>query len=528
MFLKSAFLSQGGGFLNFSKNATIKAMPDIKPKLRRLDQKLKKDKRFSFIWQLYKKFPKAEIYLVGGVVRDVLLAREIKDYDFVVRRVAPKTLEKFLASPGKVNLVGKTFGVYKFIPKSYKLKAKSFDIALPRTEHSLKHTGQRRDFKVNFSANLPIEEDLSRRDFTVNALAYEIRNQKLVDLFGGLSHLQKKVIKTVGEPQERFKEDYARLLRALRFACQLDFKIENKTWANLKKLIKHLNDEHQGERVVPREVMAAEFLKAFYYNPVQALKLYDQSGALEVLIPELLKMKNCPQPENWHSEGDVWQHTVLALKNLHSKKFQKEFPQGINLDVMIAVLFHDIAKPPTLQTPEKHGTDRIRFNEHERLGAKMFKEIASRLKLASPPDIQINVEKIAWLIQRHLLLLHGQVDQMKDLTMERYFFKRPDWGEDFLKLIYVDALSTIPPSGKPDLTNYKKLVKRIERLRDLGRGRKKELPKNLLDGDEIMKILQIKPGPQVGQYKEKLREAQLGKKIKTKKEAEIFLKKLCK
>ena len=501
-------------------------MKEAKQKLKKLDQKLVKNKQFSFIWQIYRKFPKAQVYLVGGVVRDVLLGREIKDYDFVVRQGAPRTLEKFLKTKGKVNLVGKTFGVYKFTPESYKLKAKSYDIALPRTEHSLSLTGQHRDFKVKFSASLPIEDDLSRRDFTVNALAYELQSKELIDLFDGLKHLQKKVIKTVGKPEQRFKEDYARLLRALRFACQLDFKIEAKTWASLKKLIKHLNDEHKGERVVPCEIIAAEFLKAFWHDPVEALELYDKSGALKVLIPELLKMKKCPQPENWHTEGDVWQHTKLALKNLDSKKVQKEFPDGMNIDVVVAALFHDIAKPYTIKTPAKHGTDRIRFDEHERLGAKMFSEIANRLKLSSPPDIQVDIEKIAWMIQRHLILLHGKVDEMKDLTMEKYFFKRPDWGQDFLKLIFIDANSTIPQSGKSDLTNYKKLIKRIKRLRKLGKGRKKELPKDLLDGDEIMKILKIKPGPAVGRYKEKLREAQLKKKIKTKLEAKSLLKKL--
>ena len=211
--------------------------------LNNLAIKLRRNKAFAFLWQLQKKYPKAEVYLVGGAVRDALLGvAEIKDYDFVVRNVKAKELQKFLARLGKVNLVGKNFGVLKFAPKSVSTgKLEAFDIALPRTERAIKKSGAHRDFKIYSSPTLSIEKDLQRRDFTINAMAFDLQKKELIDLFNGVKDLQKKVIRTVGKADERFKEDLARVLRALRFSCQLGFKIEAKTWLSVKKLVKHVS-----------------------------------------------------------------------------------------------------------------------------------------------------------------------------------------------------------------------------------------------------------------------------------------------
>lgn len=134
------------------------------------ETKLKTWKNKPFIKQLMRTFPQAEVFLVGGVVRDTILGRETKDIDLVVRNVSKKDLEKFLAKQGKVNLVGKNFGVFKFKPKGW--KDGDIDIALPRTEHSLNMTGAYKDFKIQSNAKLNIEADLSRRDFTINAMAF--------------------------------------------------------------------------------------------------------------------------------------------------------------------------------------------------------------------------------------------------------------------------------------------------------------------------------------------------------------------
>ncbi len=256
--------------------------------------------------------------MVGGAVRDAILGRPTKDYDFVVRGVSKAELQKFLASQGKVNLVGKRFGVFKFRPKGW--VGEEIDIALPRTEHSIGLTGAYRDFKINSNASLKIEDDLSRRDFTINAMAFRlaptsyklIPTSYLIDPFNGLNDLRKGIIRTVGNPDTRFREDYSRMLRAIRFACQLDFEIETKTWKSVIKNIINLNKKIGGERVVPPEVIAKELVKAVSHNPVWAIELLDKSGAVKQLFPELLRSKKCPQPKKFHNEGDCWTHTILA------------------------------------------------------------------------------------------------------------------------------------------------------------------------------------------------------------------------
>lgn len=501
-----------------------------KQKLNNLASRLRRQRAFAFLRQLKKKYPKAEVYLVGGAVRDALLgAKVIKDYDFVVRNVKAKDLQKFLARLGAVNLVGKSFGVLKFIPGPLSAeKLEPFDIALPRTERAIKKSGAHRDFKIYSSPNLAIEKDLQRRDFTINALALDLQKKELIDLFGGVQDLQKKIIRTVGEANKRFEEDLARVLRALRFACQLGFKIELKTWQSVKKLVKKLNAARQcggqTEYVVPREVIAAEFLKAFYCDPLAALDLYDQSGAFKALMPELLDMKGIPQPKNWHSEGDVWTHTRLGLQNLGSPRFRRQFRHyQPTIDLIIAVLFHDLGKAYTLQTPEKHGVDRIRFNEHDEVGARKFVEIANRLKLCSPPGFGLDIDKIAWMITRHLLLINGKAEKMKQTTIEKYFFKDQERGHDFLALIYIDAISAIPETGRSDLSSFYILVERIKQIKKLRKG-KRDLPKSLLDGDKIMELFNLKPGKRVGELKEALREAQLRGAVRDKREAVEFLR----
>src|SRR3989344_1450256 len=366
-----------------------------------------------FVRQLQARFPRAEIFLVGGAVRDAILGRPTQDVDFVVRNVGKAPLERFLAQHGTVNLVGKRFGVFKFKPTG--LSAYDLDIALPRTEHSLQHSGAYRDFKISSNSALPIEQDLSRRDFTVNAMAWDLYGRRLVDPFGGMADLKKKIIRTVGAPRPRLGEDYSRLLRAIRFAGQLGFTIDKQTWSALRADIKKLNRSAGGERIVPFEVIAKELVKMFNANPVLALMLLDQSGALKLLMPELLKMKGCPQPRNWHAEGDVWKHTLLALRTLTSAGFQREFGREIiPATVIWGLVFHDVGKPFTISR-----SDRLRFNNHDSVSADIFSKTATKLRLSSAG---LDVEATSAIIARHMLLVHGQADKMRATTAEKYFF----------------------------------------------------------------------------------------------------------
>jgi len=477
---------------------------------------LKNWSRQNFIKSLFKRFTKAEIFLVGGAVRDALLSRPTADFDFVVRGVGKAELEKFLAKQGKVNLVGKKFGVFKFRPKNW--GKPEIDIALPRTEHSLHLSGVYRDFKINSNAKLKIEDDLSRRDFTVNAMAWDIKNSQLIDPFGGQIDLKKKIVRAVGEPKIRFQEDYSRMLRAIRFACQLGFEIEQKTWQEIKAKIKNLTKLNQGQPIIAAEVIAKELVKMVQANPRMAIELLDASGGLKILMPELLEMKGCPQPQNWHSEGDVWQHTLLSLKKLQTKEFKKEFSTApVTNEVIWGLIFHDVGKPPTLIK-----TDRLRFNGHDIASAKRFHKIAERWKLASAG---LNVEVVDQIIAKHMLPTHG-VENMRETTIERYFFNDNFPGRELLMLIFADISATVPPSGKPDFGSYKNLKARIAKLQVKGKN-KRTLPRPLVNGHDLIKNFKLPSGPAIGQWLEILREAQLAGKIKTKKQGlELIGKKI--
>ncbi len=524
-----------------------------------------------FVATLQRRFPRAGFYLVGGMVRDIALGRPSKDFDVVVTGVPARRLEAALGQLGSVGLVGKTFGVLKFVPRGNTGNA-PIDVALPRREHAF-GTGGYRDVEVQSDPKLPIEDDLARRDFTINAMALRLSSLRtispkgrgtkgegdlqpttynlqphVVDPFGGLDDLAKKTIRCVGNPSERFQEDYSRMPRAIRFACQLDFAIEPTTWAAIERNIQHLTDERDGNRVVPAEVIAKELVKAVVAQPVRAMEMMDRCGAVKLLMPELLTMKGCPQPPQFHTEGDVWTHTVVALGKLSSKEFRKEFKikntkgfipkpflpltkgevagvKGhvdmsskfeIPAELVWATLFHDVGKPSTLTI-----TDRIRTNGHDIKGARMFREIAERLKLSSAG---LNVAVVEELIAKHLIATHAKKTQMKETTIEKYFFNPAFPGQQLLQLTFVDISATIAPSGRPDFAAYRQLKQRVTTLRRRLKSRR-VLPAPLVDGHQIMALLKIPPGPLIKRVKEFLREQQLAGKIKTRAQAKTAVQK---
>ncbi len=504
-------------------------------KLAKLSALGRKEPLRTLVGAFKTRFKKGEIFLVGGSVRDALLNRDgSKDFDIVVRGVTPTALEKFLKTHGTVNLVGKRFGVWKFVPKSVEAKprqnsGRALDIALPRTEHSFNEGGYR-DVEVSSDPNLKIEDDLARRDFTVNAMAYRLYPKPmLIDPFNGQADLKEKIIRTVGRPEERFREDYSRILRGIRFSVQLGFAIDNDTLTAMRVFMKNLNDfrsTREGNvRVISTETIAREILKSFIADPARAFDLFYETTATDNLMPELLTMRGCPQPTNFHSEGDVWAHTRLALAELYKPGFKKYFDNETPSPLVImATLFHDLGKPATIQTPERDGTDRIRYNGHDRVGAEMTEAIAKRLTFSAPEDIGVSPDNIGWIIHHHLFTVHGNIDDIRPSTLEKYFFNPNLPGRELLMVIYADSMATIPDGGmKPDhLKHLDLLVKRIDELAAMGAGKK--LPPPLIDGCRIMKITGLEPGEEVGKLIAALREAQLEGKIKTAKEAEKFVK----
>ena len=234
-------------------------------------------------------------------------------------------------------------------------------------------------------------------------------------------------------------------------------------------------------------------------------------------MPELLKMKKCPQPRNFHSEGDVWKHTKIALGNLQSKKFKKEF--GVSkhsAELVFGLLFHDLGKPYTMIR-----ADRLRYNNHDAFSAEKSGEIMERLKLS---NAGVDINKTTWLISRHMIVTHTKRSAMKKTTLEKYFYNPQVPGLDLMKLMHADIEASIPYRGKADFSGYNRLRKEIETLNKTAK-KYKELPKEILDGHEIMKALNIPPGKLIGKLKVLLREEQLDGRISTKKEALSFVRK---
>ncbi len=253
---------------------------------------IKQQPVLAFVDPFLSDHPTAQLFLVGGAVRDALFGRTMteQDFDFVIRGLSQEEIQTWFSTQGEVNLVGQHFGVFKFMPRGFSPEHISFiDLALPRTEAvSEGSLGGYKDFDVQSDPSLPIEDDLARRDFTMNAMAFDIRKQHLVDPFQGQTDLANKTIRAVGNPEARFREDLTRLLRAIRFSAELGFDIEENTHRAIKILLPEINRmrEVDGklEFVVPREIVGEELAKALNRNPHRAVERLQQTGALHEIF----------------------------------------------------------------------------------------------------------------------------------------------------------------------------------------------------------------------------------------------------
>jgi len=280
-----------------------------------------------FVEEFLNDFPDSELFLVGGAVRDILLKRQTKktDFDFVIRLLEKEKIEEWFGLRGKLDFVGKTFGVYKFMPAGLSHVDNSFiDIALPRTEKSsLKNKGGYKEFDVKSDSKLSIKKDLSRRDFTINAMAVDMRTGELIDPFKGMKDLEQRRIRAVGKATDRFKEDLSRMLRGVRFASELNFDIEEKTARAIQKQIRHINDvkEKKSEYIVPRETVGSELAKTLTKNPSEALIHLKSTGALDMFFETdatLLK------PIQSLTENQIVLVVTLLLRNLDQKDIAKK------------------------------------------------------------------------------------------------------------------------------------------------------------------------------------------------------------
>src|SRR5207302_5840897 len=276
------------------------------------------------------------VYFAGGCVRDMVRGLPAKDFD-IATDATPDVVQKIFPH---TYAVGAAFGVVVVVVDGF-----NFEVATFRSDGA--YVDHRHPVDVRFSSP---EEDAKRRDFTINGMFFDPEKNEVIDFVGGRTDLDAKLVRAIGDPAARFSEDRLRMLRAVRFATALDYKIDNQTWDALVANAASIN-EISAERI--REELMRVFLSP---KRVRGWDLLDASGLMRAILPEVDAMKGCLQPEQFHPEGDVFQHTRLMLSLL---------AENVSVPLVCSVLFHDVAKPVTATVDE---TGRIRFNEHDRIG----------------------------------------------------------------------------------------------------------------------------------------------------------------
>ncbi|HOK09328.1 MAG TPA: CCA tRNA nucleotidyltransferase [Candidatus Hydrogenedens sp.] len=403
-------------------------------------------------------------YFAGGCVRDLIMKRTPIDYDIATNAVPDKVGTLF---PHSITL-WKNYGVVRVL-----LPEGEFEVTTFRSDAP--YFDGRHPSSVTFSTP---EEDAKRRDFTINALFYDPIHEKIIDYVGGQEDIKKRVIRTVGNPYQRFSEDYLRLLRAVRFSARFNFDIEEETLQAMKAL-------HENIKNVSAERIRDEITKILTEgNPKLAFEILSQTELLREILPEIADLQGVQQDNEFHPEGDVWTHTLLALQEL------KQPP----IELAMAVLLHDVGKKETFTV-----ADRFRFPKHESVGAHITKNILERLRFSN-----IETEHIVWLVKNHMTLL--QYPQMKESTRKK-LFRNPIFPL-LLELVKTDIKAShgdMSPLLQIE-TDYKAFLKELPKL------------KPLLCGKDLI-ALGYTPGPVFKTILSEIENAQLEGTLKTKEEA---------
>lgn len=342
-----------------------------------------------------------EALFAGGCVRDMLLGKEAHDID-IATSARPEEVQKLFP---RTVAVGAHFGVVVVLQDGME-----FQIATFRSDGA--YRDGRHPESVTFT---DAEGDAKRRDFTVNGLFFDPVERRVLDYVDGESDLRAGILRCIGDPAARFSEDKLRLLRCVRFAASLGFRIEERTFDALLAKAAEITD-------VSSERIRDELVKIFTHsNRVRGFDLLDQSGLMDVLLPEVSHLKGCEQPPDFHPEGDVFVHTRLMLSLL---------PDQVSVPLVFSVLFHDIGKPPTFRRDE---TGRIRFNGHEGVSATMTTAIFHRLRFSNA-----ETEATVTCVKNHMSF--KDVKNMRVATLKR-FLARPTI-EDEMELHRVDCLGS--------------------------------------------------------------------------------------
>ncbi len=416
-----------------------------------------------------------EALFAGGCVRDRLLGREPKDYDIATSARPGEVLK---LCPG-ANEVGAHFGVVIARHGGHHVEIATF-----RTDGSYKDG--RRPESVEFSTP---EEDARRRDFTMNGLFERPESGEVIDHVGGLADLKAGVLRAIGDPVARFSEDGLRLLRAARFATVLGFEIEPVTLAAMAKCSglldkispERIRDEFSKILTAPRRRTGVELLVA--------------TGLMAHIVPEFLKTIGCEQPPEWHPEGDVFTHTCIMLEMLGP---------DAPLELCLAVLLHDIAKPPCQTFDDDSG--RIRFNGHDAMGAEMADTILRRLKYPNG-----TIHAVVPMVARHMQFMN--VKQMRTAKLKR-FMSEPNFAGE-MELHRVDCGSS---NGFTD--NYEFLTAKADEFAN-----EPLIPPPLVTGRDLIG-LGLKPGPRFKEILELIETEQLEGRILDREPALEYLKEL--
>jgi poly(A) polymerase len=406
-----------------------------------------------------------ESYLAGGCVRDMLLRKTPQDYDITTNakpndivRIFPKTIP-----------VGAQFGVMLVI-----IEGRTFEVATFRQDGP--YLDGRRPAHVRYGS---LQEDILRRDFTINGMVYDPIADRIIDIVGGQRDLENKLVRAIGSPRARFEEDRLRMLRAVRFAASLGFAVESETFRAICELapgIGQISWERIGDEIT--RILTEGGAKVGF-------ELLDQTGLLKILLPEIDALKGVEQSPEYHPEGDVLTHTLLTLGHLDAPSETLAY----------GCLFHDVAKRLCLR---REG-ERLTFYGHTEKGAEMAEQALKRLKRS-----RTTRERVSYLVRSHLR--HTQAPKMRLSTLKRFLGE--EGIEELLELTRIDALS-----ANGDLQYYRFCTQKLAELKQ------EEIhPEPLLRGRDLI-AMGFSPGPSFHEILKEIEEAQLAGELSSREQA---------
>jgi putative nucleotidyltransferase with HDIG domain len=415
-----------------------------------------------------------EVYIVGGFIRDLVLNKEIEDIDFLAVGDVVKYTKSFANLLGITDIViYKNFGTAHFNHQGL-----NFEFVGARKES---YNRSSRKPEVTEGSFL---DDISRRDFTINTIAVSIKKEnfgEVIDNFNGLQDIDQRLIRTPLDPKITFDDDPLRILRAFRFASQLNFNVD-------ESIIIAANELKDRLEIVSQERKTDEFLKILNSpKPSIGLKLLHDSKVMEVVFPEISLMTGVEQREEYHHK-DVFYHTCEVVDNISQKTD--------NVWLRFAALVHDIAKPKTKKFIEGTGWT---FHGHEELGARMMKYIFRRMKL--PMNQLVYVEKLVRLHLRPIALVS---DEVTDSAIRRLIVSADEDLDDLITLCRADITSKNPDKVERYLQNYEIVIKKVLEVKEKDKLRAFQSP---VSGDVIMQVCNIKPSKKVGEIKTAIEEA---------------------